>query len=135
MRAVVKWSCYVTTIKCHIPNCDEEESVEHLLVDCQRSKLVWGKMSQELGLKINVNYKAVMYGVFDEKMTVLEQDFYWLIICTVVNKLWRTRCMMVIHQETIPGEVVFKQIRTELKRQRTLDTRKKKLTPWHLLEL
>ena len=134
VRAVVKWSCFVTTVKCPIVNCNQDETVEHLLVDCYRSRLVWGKMKQ-IGLKINVHYNAAMYGVFDERMTAGEQDFYWTIVCTVVYKLWLTRCAKVIHQEDTPGDVVFKQIQTELRRQRTIDLQKKKLTPWHLLNL
>ena len=107
VRAVVKWSCFVKTIKCPIHNCDEDESVEHLLVDCHRSQYVWGKMSQ-IGFNVNVTYKAAMYGVFEERMSAMDQDFYWSVVCAVINKLWNTRCAMVIKQESISGEVVFK---------------------------
>ena len=62
VRAVVKWSCFVRTVKCPVSGCDEDESIEHLLVDCQRSRIVWGKMPQ-IGFKLNVNYNAAMYGV------------------------------------------------------------------------
>lgn len=34
VRAVVKWSCFVTTTKCPIGDCDEDETIEH--------KDVWG---------------------------------------------------------------------------------------------
>ena len=56
-----------------------------------------------------------------EKMSTMDQELFWLVICTVVNKLWHTRSFMVIHQEIISGAVVSKQIKTELTRQRTLD--------------
>ena len=134
VRAVVKWSCFVKTVKCPVSGCDEDETIEHLLVDCQRSKVVWGKMPQ-IGFNINVNHNAAMYGVFIDKVSHTEQEFYWTIVCTVVNKLWNTRCAMVIHQEAISGEVVFKQIITELKRQRSLDLKQKRSKPWHLLTL
>jgi hypothetical protein len=56
-----------------------------------------------------------MYGVFEERMSAMDQDFYWSVVCTVINKLWNTRCAKVIQQESISGEVVFKLIQTELK--------------------
>uniref|UniRef100_A0A8C5ATY5 Reverse transcriptase domain-containing protein n=1 Tax=Gadus morhua TaxID=8049 RepID=A0A8C5ATY5_GADMO len=83
-----------------------------------------------LGIKF-----TAMYGVFEERMSAMDQDFLWSVVCAVINKLWNTRCAMVIKQESISGEVVFKQIRTELKRQRTLDSREKRMRPWHLLTL
>ena len=43
VRAVVKWSCFVTTFKCPVVNCDEDETIEHLLVDCPWSKFIWEK--------------------------------------------------------------------------------------------
>lgn len=78
---------------------------------------------------IDVKYNAVMYGAFLENQAKLQQELYWMIICTIVTKTWKTRCV------TIPGEAVFKQIITELKRQRTLDIRQKRSTPWHLIKL
>ena len=89
----------------------------------------------EIGFNVNITYKAVMYGVFQEKLSDMDHDFYWSVICTVVNKLWNTRCAIVIHQETISGEVVIKQIKTELKRQRTMDSKARTMKPWHLLTL
>ena len=81
-------------------------------------------------------YNAVMYRVFEEIMYAMAIDFYWTVVCTVVNKLCDTRCAMSIsHQVDIPGGIVFKQIIRELKRQRTIDSKHKKLRPWHLLTL
>ena len=134
VRAVVKWSCFVTTTKCPMPNCDEDETIEHLLVECQRAQYVWGEMAQ-IGLNFKITNNAIMYGVFEERMSTMDQEFFWTVICTVVNKIWNTRSVMVIHQETIYGEVVFSQIKTELKRQRTLDLKQNRMRPWHLLSL
>ena len=134
VRAVVKWSCFVKTVKCPKDNCEEDESIEHLLVDCHRAQYVWGEMTR-VGLHFNITHNAIMYGVFEENMSTMDQDFFWTVICTVVNKLWNTRSVMVIHHEIISGEVVLKQIKTELKRQRTLDSKNNKIRPWHLLSL
>ena len=124
VRAVVKWSCFVKTVKCPMENCDEDETIEHLLVDCQRSRFIWEKMSQ-VGFNLNVTHNAIMYGVFDESLSPMNQDFFWLVVCTVVNKIWNTRSAMVINQVTITGETVYKQIITEMRRQRTLDSKQK----------
>ena len=84
-----------------------------------------------IGFNININDSAVMYGVFIENFLKSHQDFYWSIICTVVNKIWETRCAVVIHQTTIPRQVVFRQIITELNKQRAMDIKQKKTIPWH----
>lgn len=134
VRAIVKWSCYVKTIKCPMENCNDDETIEHLVLRCQRSREVWGRMPS-IGFNINVNLKAVMYGVFQENMSSMHRDFYWTLVCTVVVKIWKTRCKVILGQVNISSETVFRQIITELKRQRTLDTRQKKHVPWHLIKL
>ena len=134
VRAVIKWCCYVKTEICPIENCTENETIEHLLLNCQRSKDVWRKMAS-IGFNINVNFNSVMYGVFSEQMPRSHQEFFWIIICTVVTKIWKTRCAVVLHKTNITSNVVFKQILTELKKQRTIDTKQKRLRLWHLLTL
>ncbi|KAL6466325.1 hypothetical protein MHYP_G00264580 [Metynnis hypsauchen] len=37
VRAVVRWSCFVKTTLCPMPDCKEEETLEHFLLDCYRS--------------------------------------------------------------------------------------------------
>ncbi|CAL8265730.1 unnamed protein product [Gadus morhua 'NCC'] len=32
-----------------------------------------------------------MYGVFEERMSAMDQDFHWSVVCAVINKLWNTR--------------------------------------------
>ena len=135
VRTVVKWSCFVTTMKFPMDNCNIDETIEHLLVDCERSKYVWEEMARIHGLSVKITYNAAMYGVFDEQLSSMDQEFYWTVICTVINKLWNTRCATVIHQARVPGEMVLKQIIIELKRQRTLDARQRRIRPWHLLTL
>ncbi|KAL6465685.1 hypothetical protein MHYP_G00258180 [Metynnis hypsauchen] len=34
VRAVVRWSCFVKTTLCPMPDCKEEETLEHFLLDC-----------------------------------------------------------------------------------------------------
>ncbi|KAL6465822.1 hypothetical protein MHYP_G00259550 [Metynnis hypsauchen] len=44
VRAVVRSSCFVKTTLCPMPDCKEEETLEHFLLDCYRSREVWGKV-------------------------------------------------------------------------------------------
>ena len=134
VRTVVGWSCYVTTKMCPIEGCQEEETLEHFLLECQRSREVWRRITQ-IGLDVDINYKSVKYGIFKEKLSVQVKELYWQIICTVVSKLWKTRCVGILEQKTITSETVFKQIRRDLKRKRTADIRAKITTPWHIVNL
>lgn len=34
VRAVVKWSCFVQSTFCPMPNCYDDESLEHILWNC-----------------------------------------------------------------------------------------------------
>ena len=63
-----------------------------------------------------------VHGVFEEEeLSAMDQCFHWSVV-TVLNKLWNTRgAMVVIHQETISGELMLKHIKTQLRRQGTLD--------------
>ena len=58
---------------------------------------------------------------------------YWFVICTVNYKLWKTRCNMIINQCHIPAERVFKQIVSELQRQKKNGRIAKNKHPWTLL--
>lgn len=118
VRAVVKWSCFVKTSKCPMPKCDEEETLEHFLLECYRSKEVWDKM-KTMGLKIEINMVSVFYGIFKEKLSKSKYDFLWYIMCLTKSKLWKTRCRMTIDKQFVSSDVVFKNIQTELKRKKS----------------
>lgn len=59
VRAVVQWSCYVTTKKCPVIHCDEDETSQQLLLDCYRTKEVRNKMAC-VGFNIQLDIKSVM---------------------------------------------------------------------------
>lgn len=131
VRAVVSWSCYVTTKTCPMIYCNEDETQQHLLMDCYRAQEVWS-MLQGLGLAHEVGYKSVMYGLLDEKMSVKQKELSQLIISITCFKLWKTRCVMVLEQTVIDSDTVVKQILTDLRRRRTLD--KNQILPWSQLD-
>lgn len=54
VRALVKWSCFIKTSKCPMPNYDEEETLEHFLLECYCSKETMEKLIN-IGLNIEVN--------------------------------------------------------------------------------
>lgn len=58
---------------------------------------MWGKMAG-VGFNINVNYNAVIYDVFLEKLPRLYHEFYEIIMCTVVTRIWKMGCAEVLPQ-------------------------------------
>lgn len=51
----------LTTKECPFKNCNQEETIEHLLLDCHRSVEIWEKV-KSTGLKGEMAKKAGMYG-------------------------------------------------------------------------
>lgn len=134
VRCVVKWSCFVKTKKCPVYRCDEDETIEHLLIHCTRSADIWKRL-KGIGLDFDVNVKSVMFGIFNEPLVKNVAGFFWYIICMVNTKIWKTRCKIVIEQREITADIVFKQILCELKRRKTIDSRGIKKFPWIMLNL
>lgn len=46
LRAVILWSCFVTTKKCTMENCDEVKTLDHLLISCYRMVEIRQKMDK-----------------------------------------------------------------------------------------
>ncbi|MGL5820184.1 MAG: reverse transcriptase domain-containing protein, partial [Sarcina sp.] len=134
VRCVVKWSCYVTTKECPFSECTEDETVEHLLINCPRSVDIWQKV-KDLGIDISIDERTIMYGVFGNKMKKNIEELYWLIISIVNYKIWKTRCKMIINQCHISADAVYKQIICELRRQKKIDKRTKNKFPWYLVKI
>lgn len=93
VRAVVSWSCYVTTTKCPMIYCNEQETQQHLLIDCYRSQQVWNIL-HGLGLSCDINYNSVTYGLITENIPQKHKELYQLVIIITSYKLWKTRCAM-----------------------------------------
>uniref|UniRef100_A0A3Q3XJ09 CCHC-type domain-containing protein n=1 Tax=Mola mola TaxID=94237 RepID=A0A3Q3XJ09_MOLML len=66
--AVVQWSCFVTIKKCPMSPCNEDETLEHLLLHCNRIAEIRHKMVS-VGFTVHCNVKSVMYGLFRERLT------------------------------------------------------------------
>lgn len=113
-------------------HCEEDETQQHLLMDCYRSQEVWNILDG-LGLSFIRNYRSVTYGLLEEIMPTKKKELFQLVISIVCQKLWKTRCVISIHQTVIDSDMVVKQILTELRRRRTLD--KTQSLPWSSLDL
>ena len=113
-------------------NCNEDETQQHLSMDCYRAKVVWDKLGV-YGLNVDLSYKSVMYCIVDEPLPEKQKELLKIIICIVCMKLWKTRCCMVIQQTVINSADVCKQVLAEIRRRRTLD--RKQLLPWDTLNL
>ena len=48
---------------------------EQFLLECQRSREVWGRMAQ-IGLDEDINYKSVKYGIFMERLSAQVKELY-----------------------------------------------------------
>ncbi len=74
-RAVVSWSCHVTTKLCPIIYCDENETQERLLINCYGRQEVWIFLSC-LGRPFDLNYGPVMNGLINEKLKTAKMNYY-----------------------------------------------------------
>ena len=132
VRAVVSWSCYVKTKTCPMINCEEDETLQHLLMDCHRAEEVWSLL-RGIGLEFDVEYASIMYCILDEGMVIKHRELFQLVICITCMKIWKTRCKMILNQTIINSGTIVKQIISELRRRKTLD--KSQTLPWGILKL
>ena len=118
VRGVVRWA--VNTIECPMPLCNETETIGHLLIDCERSKEVWRKI-YDMGVRVPC-HRDILCGNF----VCTEENYalFWTCICVTVFKLWKTRCKMSTDHNYIDSETVFKHIKAELRKRRTMDLKK-----------
>lgn len=79
VRAVVIWSCYVTTKKCPMPLCNCDETLEHLLLECSRTKEVWKDM-QRIGVTIRLEPRSIFYGILDSCVAEKHRDLFFQVI-------------------------------------------------------
>lgn len=134
VRAVVQWSRFITTKKCPMENCDEDETLDHLLISCYRTVEIRQKMDK-LGFDIENNTKAVRYGLFKEKMSENKRRLFWLVMCIINVHIWKTRAKGVIEQKMISSSVVCKNIVADLRRRKTIDMKLCNVLPWEFLSL
>lgn len=87
MHAVVNWSCFDKSQFCLIPNCHDEQNLEHLLVKYYRNKEIWDLMRM-IGFDggLCINPKAVFHGVFDIHMDDITKEVLWTTICIDITK-------------------------------------------------
>lgn len=134
VRAVVQWSCYVTTKECPMSRCVEDETLEHLLLSCYRTVEIRQQMTK-MGFEIDNNIQAIKYGLFKEKMYDSKRRLFWLIMCVINTHIWKTRAKVVIEQKMIDSVAVCKNILTDLRRRKTLEQNKNSPLPWDLLKI
>ncbi|XP_072301706.1 histone H2A-like [Eucyclogobius newberryi] len=68
-----------------MPNCEEEETLEHLLMDCYRTKEIWDRL-KTIGLNFHLNYCSVVYGHLQESFTPKRTELFQLIISICAGK-------------------------------------------------
>ena len=86
-KTVIRWCNVIASEECLMPHCNEKETIEHLLVECERSKQIWTIMRGiGLNLQCNVDMIYANFNAFDD-IHVL----YWFVVCVTVSKIWRSR--------------------------------------------
>lgn len=66
---------------------------------------------------MNVNFCSVLFGLMEEKFKLIQ-----LIIAVTTVQIWKTRTKVSIKQTFINSNTVFKQMCTELKRSKSMDS-------------
>ena len=93
VRAVVSWSCYIKTKTCPMINCEEDETLQHLL-------MVWSLL-RGIGLVFNVRFASIKLCILDEGMGIKQRELYQMMICIPCMKMCKTRCKMTLKQTVI----------------------------------
>ncbi|XP_051241643.1 histone H3-like [Dicentrarchus labrax] len=117
IRAVVSWSCYVTTKKCPMMNYNDDETQQHLLKDCYRAQEVSHRL-KEFGLNYDPCWKSVMFVTINRNNKPSDHiELLQLIMSIACFKLWKTTSAMIIYQTIIDSKTVTKQISTQQQQQ------------------
>lgn len=132
VRGVVKWSCNVKTTTCPMPDCNEYETVGHLLIDCERSKEIWEAFKAR-GLDIDLTRKQIIYGTFNTDKSCVKRIPFWLCICVIVCQIWTTRCKMTTDNVFISSDKVVKQCMVKLKQKQKYEKQRKSNLSWDFL--
>ena len=103
--------------QCPMPNCDAVESIEHLIIQCERSKQVW-KLLYDAGVKIDRSMDMVYANYSAPEVNHM---LFWVCICVTICKIWKSRCKLIFEGTFVDGHTVFKQIKAELKRRKAFD--------------
>ena len=98
-------------------HCNDDDTLQHLLMDCYRAKEVWDKL-KVYGVNFKLSYKSVTYCIIDDVLSEKHKELIQIIICIVYFKLWKTRCCMVLQQTVINSDDMCKQVLIELRKKK-----------------
>ena len=102
---------------CPMIYCNDDETQQHLLMDCYRAKWVLDKL-KVYGVNFKLSYKSVTYCIIDDVLSEKHKELIQIIICIVYFKLWKTRCCMVLQQTVINSDDMCKQVLIELRKKK-----------------
>ena len=78
----------------------------------------------DIGVRVPC-HRDILYGNF--VCAEVNYSLFFMCICVTIYKLWKTRCKMSIEHYYVDSETVFKHIKAELKKRRTMDFKKRHL--------
>lgn len=81
---VSKWKENVSE-KCQV--CNNIENTKHMLFECNRIYNIWNQLSESL--EINIEWKQIVTGLFDEELESEQVTFINLLISTVIYTIFK----------------------------------------------
>jgi hypothetical protein len=76
-----------------MPSCNDDETIEHLLLEYSRTKEIW-ELMQDFGVTIQVETNSMLYGKIAGTLKEIYKDLFHFIICIVNAQIWKTQCQM-----------------------------------------
>lgn len=110
-------SCYITTKKYPMIPCNEDETLEQLLLHCHWSTEITYR-TVSVGITLDCNVESVLYSFFSESLTDSKWQLFGLVVCVIFTHLCKTWAEVVIEQTVITGDTIFKNILTDLRKRK-----------------
>ncbi|KAG5830188.1 hypothetical protein ANANG_G00307420 [Anguilla anguilla] len=91
---------------CPREGCGYEESVRHLLWDCEAAQALWKEVSpllQHLHPGLTIDCQLILYGI-KRKTKAKEWTQAWQVVNCAKEALWKARCLLVLEDKVLKKE-------------------------------
>ena len=109
------------TVTCPMPSCNQVETINHCIFECDRAKQVWQEL-RHIGITVPCD-PVILQANFDSTNDNTHKLLF-LCISITVSRLWTSRCQWAMNSIPTDSNKVFKSVRTELRRRKTIDLRR-----------
>lgn len=105
------WGYNVTSTKC--ASCNEEESIEHCFMTCERLRKVWEWVGKVVG-KWNVNFSVSRECLFLGSGTGRDRALMYFIIDMVLYSIWKCRNLATFRNKILTSRQAIEVCRVEI---------------------